>query len=223
MSNQFAGITRSGSAGSYTYAVTPGRENNPVVYTSFFDAMRFTNWLHNGQGAGGTETGVYNITNGATETRDPGARYFIPTEDEWYKGAYHQPASQGGDSDDYWLYPTSSNSVPVPGVDANFFGSGINNTTPVGTYDANFYGLFDMAGNVFEWDTGQPDPSLRGLRGGSWDSDEVDLRSSSGRFDGFPAVEGLIIGFRVASPVPGPASGAVMVFAAPLLLRRRRP
>ena len=33
--------------------------NKPVTYVSFFDAMRFTNWLHNGQGTGDTESGVY--------------------------------------------------------------------------------------------------------------------------------------------------------------------
>jgi hypothetical protein len=42
-----------------------------------------------------------------------GATFFIPSEDEWYKGAYHQPSAQGGDTNDYWLYPTASNSVPT--------------------------------------------------------------------------------------------------------------
>ncbi len=209
MANSFAGITQSGSAGSFTYAVTPGRENNPAVYTSFIDAMRFTNWLHNGQGAGDTETGVYNITDGTTETRAPGAQYFLPSEDEWYKGAYHQPAAQGGDSDDYWLYPESGNSVPVAGVDANF-GNVSGDTTPVGTYAANFYGLLDMGGNVWEWNTGQPSASLRGLRGGSWLGDEFYLRSSS-RVGDIPSLESFNVGFRVASPVPGPASGAAVV------------
>jgi len=65
-----------------------------------------------GQGAGSTETGVYAISDGLAETRDPNANYFIPSEDEWYKAAYHQPAAAGGDTDDYWLYPTGSNSVP---------------------------------------------------------------------------------------------------------------
>lgn len=72
----------------------------------------------------------------------------MTSEDEWYKAAYHQPASQGGDADDYWLYPTSGNTITNAQANYNFF---IGNTTPVGSYAANFNGAFDMGGNVFEW------------------------------------------------------------------------
>ena len=38
---------------------------NPVRYVSFFDTMRFVNWLENGQTRGaGTESGVYTIADG---------------------------------------------------------------------------------------------------------------------------------------------------------------
>lgn len=51
------GIIRSaGSSGSYTYAVKSGFENKPVNFVSFYDALRFTNWLNNGQGSADTET-----------------------------------------------------------------------------------------------------------------------------------------------------------------------
>jgi hypothetical protein len=53
------GITRSGSSGSFTYNAKPGREDMPVNFVSFYDALRFANWLHDGQGAGDTETGTY--------------------------------------------------------------------------------------------------------------------------------------------------------------------
>src|SRR6185295_16877972 len=43
------------------YTVKPGRSNNPVVYISWYDAARFTNWLHNGQGNGNTESGAYTL------------------------------------------------------------------------------------------------------------------------------------------------------------------
>ena len=62
-------ITQSGSSGSFTYAVNSGFGPNPVNHVSFFDAMRFVNWLENGQGSGGTESGVYTISDGVSETR----------------------------------------------------------------------------------------------------------------------------------------------------------
>src|SRR5215468_6086133 len=52
-----AGITRSGSDGNYTYSVIAGRENMPVDWVSFYDAIRFANWMSNGQGNSDTETG----------------------------------------------------------------------------------------------------------------------------------------------------------------------
>jgi sulfatase modifying factor 1 len=52
-------ITRSGSSGTFTYAVVPGHGNRPIAYVTFYDVLRFVNWLHNGQGNGGTETGAY--------------------------------------------------------------------------------------------------------------------------------------------------------------------
>ena len=67
---------------------------------------------------GGTST----PSNGASITRNPGAAWFLPTLDEWYKAAYHQPAAQGGDVDDYWLYAMRTNDPPYsdqpPGSDA---------------------------------------------------------------------------------------------------------
>ena len=117
MASSFGGITRSGSAGSYTYAPVAGRENNPVNFVSFWDATRFANWLHNGQGNGDTETGAYTLTpsgiSANTITRNAGWRWAVTSEDEWHKAAYHQPASAGGDNDDYWLYPTQSNAPPT--------------------------------------------------------------------------------------------------------------
>jgi sulfatase modifying factor 1 len=100
-----AGIARSGSIGSYAYSVI-GPSNHPVTYVSWGDAARFANWINNGQPIGSegnstTEDGAYTL-NGATSsgelmgiTRNAGAKWFIPTENEWYKAAYFQPAPQG--------------------------------------------------------------------------------------------------------------------------------
>jgi formylglycine-generating enzyme required for sulfatase activity len=117
-----AGIQRQGVAGAYSYTVL-GSPNHPISYVSWGDAARFTNWLHNGQpsgaqGPGTTEQGAYSL-NGAVSigdlmliTRNASAIWFIPTENEWYKAAYYQPAAQGGDSDGYWAYPMKTNNEP---------------------------------------------------------------------------------------------------------------
>src|SRR5262249_32767417 len=56
MTSGYSGITQSGNDGSYTYSVAAGHENWPVDYVTFFDALRFANWMNNGQGSGDTET-----------------------------------------------------------------------------------------------------------------------------------------------------------------------
>ena len=127
-----AGIGRSGFDGSYVYSVI-GSANKPVTFVSWGDAARFSNWLQNGQPVGAqnastTEDGAYTLNGASTAeelvavSRNAAATWFIPSENEWYKAAYHEPASQGGDADDYWAYPTRTNSEPYsdqpPGSDA---------------------------------------------------------------------------------------------------------
>jgi formylglycine-generating enzyme required for sulfatase activity len=67
MGSGFGGITRSGSAGSYSYSAIAGRGEMPVGMVSFWDALRFANWLQNDQLTGAqdgttTEDGAYTIT-----------------------------------------------------------------------------------------------------------------------------------------------------------------
>lgn len=119
-----AGIARSGSRGSYSYSVinpsgtavdgasSPG--NRPIAYIDWFDAARFANWMHNGQGSADTETGAYTLRNakaGARVPANPGARFTIPTQDEWYKAAYYSPALNKGKGG-YYVFPTQSNATP---------------------------------------------------------------------------------------------------------------
>ena len=221
------GITQSGLLGSFTYGVMADMGTKPVNYVSFFDAMRFVNWLRNGQPTGAqdastTESGVYTISDGLSETRAADAKFFISTENEWYKSAYHQPSASGGDSDDYWLYPTASNGIPTvataggtgdisnPDVNvanylhgANWNGQSGNVTTvgSAGTLSESYYGTSDQCGNVWEWNETVLFAISRGLRGGSWTNGESHLRSSF-QFSSSPEIEGFNIGFRVASPPP---------------------
>ena len=107
----YGGITRSGSPGSYTYSAIAGRERWPVIDVSVFDALRFANWMNNGQGSGDTETGAYTLlggtatpTNGDTVTRNAGATIVLTSENEWYKAAYYDSSSSK-----YFAYPAGSN------------------------------------------------------------------------------------------------------------------
>lgn len=219
------GITRSGSIGSYTYAVRPNMGNKPVNLVSSLSAMRFVNWLHNGQPVGEqdvstTEDGVYAIADGVSETRAAGAKFFIPTENEWYKAAYHQPSADGGDVDDYWLYSTASNDIPTvatanatgdvnnPGTNVANYNNGADwngqdgNLTSVGSAGAgseSYYGTSDQSGNVLEWtETVASALESRVVRGGSWDNAENLMQSSSQT--SFGVIFGdQRLGFRVAS------------------------
>ena len=217
------GITRANSSGSYNYSVTGGLGNRPVVYVSWFDAARFSNWLGNGQGSGSTETGAYTLTGGQTTgivMVNAGAKVYIPSENEWYKAAYYN-----GTTSAYSLYPNGQNTITT--ADANYASLGSIN---VGSYsgDPSSYGTFDQGGNVWEWNDAVSGLS-RGLRGGSWRSNGSDLASSF-RSDYYlvgPSFGLSHVGFRVASSelaaVPEPTSllSTLALVSSGLLLRRR--
>jgi len=233
-SNQYGcKIERLGTDGSYVYSMAADRENRPVNFVSFLDAMRFTNWLENGQGSGGTESGVYTISDGLSEVRNPDATYFIPSEDEWYKAAYHK---NDGVTSNYFDFPTSSDNWssndlvdPDPGNNANFFQFGgytIGSPyylTNVGEFENSEspYGTFDQGGNVWEWNEELYASSSRGLRGGGWgNSSSLGMKASTREFINQAYEEGHI-GFRVAT-VPEPTTPALIALGLCLVPARRR-
>jgi len=210
MGSGFGGITRSGSSGSYTYSTITGRGNMPVNWVSWYDTLRFANWMHNGQPTGAqdpstTEDGAYDMSLGSSVVRKLGARVFLPSEDEWYKAAYDKG---GGTDAGYWDYPADSDTAPTdegpPGADfvdgsANH-GSVLTDLTHVGSYTAkpsdSPYGTFDQGGNVWEWNETLISTS-RGVRGGSF-NDVNDSLHVSYRGATDPTNENSNIGFRVA-------------------------
>ncbi len=212
--------------------------NRPVNYVSFWDAARFANWLHNDQGSGDTESGAYHdIGNQTLFGRNPGARFFIPTEDEWYKAAYHDKSA--GLAATYFNYPTSNDSEPGrdmseatdPGNNANYrddrdflIGSPYYRTE-VGEFDLSDspYGTFDQGGNLGEWNETVMVGSSRGIRGGGWYLDSDILHASYRGLHDSPTGEWGAVGFRVASvPEPGSITLLLCGLVTGLIWWRRR-
>jgi hypothetical protein len=115
-------------AGNHYSVAYPEWNNKPYAFSNFLRAARFVNSLYNGtllsKGTGtsggftttkykvrlSTETssGMYNLRHsrrtGATRADDTG--FVIPSQDEWIKAAYYDPA--GGGTYSYWKYPTNA-------------------------------------------------------------------------------------------------------------------
>ena len=239
-----AGIARSGVSGYYSYSVI-GSPDQPVTYVNWGDAARFCNWLNNGQpGLGGhavpqdgdsTENGAYTLYTATTDaalnavTRNVAAKWFIPSESEWYKAAFYDPATAH-----YWAYATGTNTPPTSappgnvGNTANFLGpgghsavDGPNHLTDVGAYAASpsSYGTFDQSGDVFQWTEGL-DGVYRHLRGGSWEDGPDYLRAAVWNIS-YPTREYGNFGFRVAASVPEPSTATLAIVAYAMVCWRR--
>ena len=131
------GINCSGSAGDYTYTVKTGHANNPAIYITWYDALRFANWLDNGQQNGNTETGVYTLTGSGPDwtvtvpsaaqraawAASYGEHWLLESYNEGYKAAFYKG---GGTNAGYWTFATQSNTQPT------------SQAPPGGTNSANY-------------------------------------------------------------------------------------
>ena len=159
-----------------------GGDDQPVVSISWYAARAYCLWLSLLESNG--EVSVL---------------YRLPTEKEWEYAAAGKKGRQ---------YPWG-NAEPTKML-ANY-DSNEGATTPEGRYPdgATPEGLYDMAGNVWEWmedwyDKNTSDEyisSARALRGGSWGNIPGDLRCAA-RSGGRPAVGSGGVGFRVVRSSP---------------------
>jgi hypothetical protein len=220
------GISRAGVSGSFTYSTKKAMADKPVTFVNWFNCIRFVNWMHNGmpsgqQGPSTTEDGAYTITGTGPDwtvsTRNPRAKVWLTSEDEWYKAAYYDPAKNNG-AGGYWFYPTQSDTPPAIAT-CDQIGNITNKSLNVANYDLgavwngqtgnlttvgsggpgsqSAYQAADMAGNAFEWTEGIMNDTRRVVRGNSWKFGSNGLLSTYRSSDS-PAFQGDYSGFRIA-------------------------
>ncbi len=179
---------------NHTYRVAPGREDYPVTYVSWYDAMGFLQWC--------------------------GLR--LPTEAQWEKavrgGLYldgDQTKAQPNSKPERH-YPWGDEAPDQGGMyRCNFDGEddGFERLAPVGSFRkfASPYGICDLAGNVAEWTLDWYSTSyhvgldgFRTVRGGSWMAVPEGCDAVTGATQ-LPLQESSIMGFRgVRTPATAP-------------------
>jgi formylglycine-generating enzyme required for sulfatase activity len=162
-----------------------GHGSHPVVLVKYEDTAAYCRWL----------------------TEAIGQVVRLPTEAEWEK------AARGGIAG--FRYPWGNEIDPSRG---NFLADPASKrqrgTRPTGTYPPNGYGLYDMAGNVWEWVSdwygrdyyaageavdpkGPASGTLRIVRGGAWVNDDVSMLRCAYRHKVPPDTYAYSIGFRI--------------------------
>jgi sulfatase modifying factor 1 len=186
-------------------------------------------------------------TSGNLPAKSVGALYWIPLENEWYKAAYYNPTLNGG-SGGYTLYGNGFGTDPGQvtadasgvgsvggagnfanwGAAANWNGTASGNVTTVATNGGeSYYGLFDMSGNVLEFNTLDGSASsLVGNRGGSFAAGAAaNISNTARRADRSTTFRDNEVGFRIAA-VPEPETLAMLATGGAALvggmIRRRR-
>lgn len=175
-------IIRSGTDGAYTYDVSGRVAHHPVRHVSWFDALRYCNWLHHGKPKGPssphtTEAGPYDLSRAPEEiARAADAKFFLPTIDEWYKAAYYDPEKRS-----YHLFPLPDQQ----GIDGTWFHA-----------NRSAYFMEHTEDHVWEWMESAIGKPFRGLRSDSWF--QGNNRQAAGHFYSNPDLKRSNIGFRVA-------------------------
>ncbi|MGD9690304.1 MAG: SUMF1/EgtB/PvdO family nonheme iron enzyme [Phycisphaerales bacterium] len=235
-----------------------GNEMRPVGNISWRMAAMYCNWLHNDKSSDRAAflNGAYDVITFSyignifqdQLTHHSGARYWIPTWDEWIKAAHYDPNRHGEGQGGYWAYSTTSDDQPIFGPPGAFGGLAQTNccwdqlthpgmnpfAIPLGAYPTvqSPWGLLDASGATSEWTEdvltagGPLSERYRRLDGTSWGSPSGSIVGDHIRteaFDEFPSISLRDYGFRIVSTVPAPGTVTVMlVCCVSALVHRRR-
>ena len=235
-------ITKATASGLLNVTAGAHTGAEPAAGISWYEAAAFVNFLNTSTGhqaAYQIDVGVTTLTlwssgdawqlDGENLYRHKDAYYFLPSEDEWYKAAFHQ---NDGVTANYWDYAAGSNTIPTAVASGTTAGTAVYDTVagdPAEVDNAGGlspYGTRGQNGNVWEWQESaftapNDSPSENRLvRGGAWSHPESLLRSSSRIITGPTGSTGNI-GFRVAS-VPEPTASMLMIVSGLMWMARRR-
>jgi formylglycine-generating enzyme required for sulfatase activity len=239
--------------GGRRWVVPAGNEDLPVGGISWRAAAAFSNFLHNDRRTdlASLMSGAYDVTtfggDGSVFTdqasRSPGARYWIPTWDEWLKAAHYDPAriNPDGSTGGWWRFGNGSDDqfgYAPPGVGTANAGWDSNTpphidpfTVPLGAYAGvaqSPWGLLDVAGATTEWTESirriNDGRMTRYIDGSYWTEPGDlalffdDLRNGT---SSYPSSNGFHLGFRVAAAIPSPSSVGLFSAAVALALCTR--
>lgn len=219
--------------------IASGLEQTPAEVTVVY-AAAYANWLHNDQGTNREDfaTGAYNLEQFVPdpitgqyppqEERNEGARYFLPSLNEWTKAAHYDPNRYGHGEEGYWLYPDGGQEPLVSGFPGEPGAETSARTLVFDLFDAGAYpdtlspwGLLDVSGGLYEaTDTIGPFGVRRALVGSDvlsplgFDDDRIDSVGALGQGDQ--------IAIRIASIVPAPGAWSVFIIASFLYRNRKR-
>lgn len=176
----------------------------PVEFVSWFNALAYCNALSAHEGLEPCYDDEGNVIGGENEYECEGWR--LPTNAEWEK------AARGEYGNDYaWgeEAPSCERAV-IPEDGIHGCGQGTPSTVGSKPLGMSPYGLHDMTGNVYEWtsdtyedgEDSNVDPlgttldTRRPIRGGSYNSDDIDFLHANWRFDAPRDQTSATIGFR---------------------------
>lgn len=215
VSSSYSQIAYSG--GVFSVQTRHGRTmaNDPIVMVSWCGAVAYCNWRSQQEG----HQPCYNLS--TWECDFSKNAYRLPTEAQWEyaaRGGLSGRRFPWGDTithsqANYLSHNESSYDIsPTRGCHPTWDDGIYPYTSPVGTFACNGYGLYDMAGNVWEWcndwydsygleaqinPTGPAIGIVRVLRGGSWADYSSYCRVSSRIGDGPGNRHPTYGGFRV--------------------------